>query len=208
MTTIIDIISNKDKEYEGDLKGYFKIIMEAPNVLNPYHGIRHMLHVTYMCYEACCEMREVLSGDVRNLLIAALFHDFGHTGKTGNDSEQIILAVQGFEKHCLPEDIPYKDTIIKIIQSTEYPHKNPPQDIIEQIIRDADISQTLSDVWIEHTLYDLSRELGITPRKMLEQQLEFLPSIKFYTTWGKNKFKKKIKKRIKEVKKMLKVWQE
>ena len=45
-STILNIVNNREGLYEGDLKQYFKMVFEAPNVFNPYHNFRHMLHMT------------------------------------------------------------------------------------------------------------------------------------------------------------------
>lgn len=203
--TIIDIITNRHKKYEGDLIHYFKQVIQAQNMQNPFHGIRHMLHVTYMCYQACCHLN-VGRRDMRNTLIGALMHDLGHSGHTGNDAAEIATALELFQQICLPEDIPYKNIIAGIINATQYPHQKDPANIMQCIIRDADISYTLSDTWIETTLFDLSRESGSTPKEMLEKQIQFLDSIHFYTTWGQDEFYQKIIARKIEVEKMLTVW--
>lgn len=53
-----EIIGNEENLYEGKLILYFRILFcNSTNLKNPYHNFRH----------------------TRNLLIAALFHDFDHT---------------------------------------------------------------------------------------------------------------------------------
>lgn len=143
---------------------------------------------------------------MRNTLIGALMHDLGHSGHTGNDAAEIATALELFQQICLPKDIPYKNIIAGIINATQYPHQKDPANIMQCIIRDADISYTLSDTWIETTLFDLSRESESTPKEMLEKQIEFLDSIHFYTTWGQDEFYQKIIARKIEVEKMLTVW--
>jgi len=79
---IPEIIGNDRGLYEGDLTGYFRaLIFHATNLTRPYHNLRHMLHVTWLCYQAAEFYRDRLTQrQIRNLLIAALFHDFDHPG--------------------------------------------------------------------------------------------------------------------------------
>jgi hypothetical protein len=50
---IPEIIGNDRGLYEGDLTGYFRaLIFHATNLTRPYHNLRHMLHVTWLCYQA------------------------------------------------------------------------------------------------------------------------------------------------------------
>ena len=92
--SILDIILNKDGLYEGDLIYYFRIVFKfAQNLHNPYHNMRHMLHVMWLCYQACSFYKDEMSPrDMRVLLIAAIFHDFDHLGIRGDDSKNIMRA--------------------------------------------------------------------------------------------------------------------
>ena len=48
---IPEIIGNGRGLYEGDLAGYFRVpIFHATNLTRPYHNLRHMLHVTWLCH--------------------------------------------------------------------------------------------------------------------------------------------------------------
>jgi hypothetical protein len=48
------IINNESRLYEGDLMFYFRtLFFRSNNLYNPYHNFRHMLHVLWLCHEAC-----------------------------------------------------------------------------------------------------------------------------------------------------------
>src|ERR1700747_1685621 len=48
-----EITGNDRGLYEGALTGYFRaLIFHATNLPRPYHNLRHMLHVTWLCYQA------------------------------------------------------------------------------------------------------------------------------------------------------------
>src|SRR3989338_911352 len=94
---IPQIIRNDDRLYEGNLIHYLRALVKyARNLNHPYHNLRHMLHITWLCYQACIFYGGTLTPrQMRNLLIAALFHDFDHSGLLGNDDLNLEMAVRG-----------------------------------------------------------------------------------------------------------------
>ncbi|HEY4515380.1 MAG TPA: HD domain-containing protein [Candidatus Paceibacterota bacterium] len=190
--TLPEVIVNDDALYLGDLKYYFRAIFRhARNLEHPYHNFRHLFHVFWLCYQACLFYRERLSArDMRNLLIAAMFHDFDHSGRAGNDDLNIELAIRGLKKHVAEMDMPYLDEICALIRLTEFPPTSAtePQDLLGEIMRDADMGQTFSVAWIQQVVFGLAREAGIKPIEMLARQKPFLSATKFYTEWGRMMF--------------------
>jgi hypothetical protein len=187
-----EILDNEDQLYFGDLVHYFQVIFNnAKNLGNPYHNFRHLFHTLYLAYEACVYYGDVLDKrTMRNLLIAAMFHDFDHPGRTGNDDLNIEIALRGLAKHILPEDGPYFNDIADIIRPTEFPHKisSDTLPLPAQILRDCDASQALSVAWIQQVVIGLSAEMGIPTRDLLAMQEPFLSRLTFSTTWAKEKF--------------------
>lgn len=206
---LVDVILNKEKVYLGNLSYYFKTLFnKAKNLNNPYHNFRHISHVFMYSYFASVYYKNDLSKrEIRNILIAALFHDADHFGKKVNDKLNIKNSIKFLNKYILDEDKKYIDDIVSIISATEYPHKIKDSDLnlSQKIIMDADMSQTFSDVWIQQIIFGLSKELNEEPLKLLEKQKDFIPAIKFKTDWANNLFKDKKKDRIIEVKNLLKV---
>jgi HD superfamily phosphodiesterase len=194
--SIPQIVNNSDGLYEGDLRHYFKVVFEkAQNLSNPYHNFRHIFHVVYLCYKAIHYYEgKIGKRDARALLIAAMFHDFNHRGKTGNDDLNIILALRGLWDNILEEDKPLFPLMVKLIQATEYPHKTPGEELslLAQILRDADISQAFSLAWIQQIVFGLAGEMGMPTKAILEMQGKFLASIKFQTTWAKEEYPKEV----------------
>lgn len=189
--SIADIANNVGSLYEGDLRHYVKVIFEAPNVRNGYHGFRHMTHVTWVIYEACLFYKDCLSKRrIRNALIAGLFHDYDHTGKKGPDRVNIDRAIAGLRKHILPEDLPYIDEIIAILEVTEYPHVGDSAtfSLEQRIMRDADMTQAFDKVWIGEIVFGYGGELGISPVQMLQNQLTFLDGLHFLTSFGEEMY--------------------
>lgn len=206
---ITDVIINEAGRYEGNLEKYFKILFEkATNVRAPYHNMRHTLHVVSECYDGACYYgfdKRIF----RNLLIAALFHDFNHAGQmTGNDDLEVERAIRGLRAHLFLEDDPYMECIQGYIRSTQFPHKRANNELAlaEQVLRDADMSQSLdSDDWIQQILFGLSAEMRITPKDLLATQENFLSSIEFASEWGIKKFSPLRDKRILEIRELVMV---
>jgi hypothetical protein len=187
--SIARIANNDDCLYDGALRRYFKLVFAAPNIHHGYHGLRHMLHVTWVCYEACVYYEKVGKLDNRrrrNLLIAALFHDFEHAGKPVDDSLNIRAAIEALKQFLLPEDKPFEMDIISILVVTQFPQLDFGEKLtLEQaIIRDADMSQVFGPTWIGDIVAGLGNELGKSPKEMLEQQYKFLNGLKFHSEFG------------------------
>src|SRR6266404_3629270 len=117
------ILRNDENIYQGTLVYYLRVIFtKARNLNNPYHNFRHMFHVLWLCYAACNFYREQFTRrDMRNLLIAALFHDFDHSGRSGPDQYNIDRAIAGLRMHVAPEDVPYLAVVTALIQATHFP---------------------------------------------------------------------------------------
>ncbi len=202
------LIRNDEGLYEGNLIYYFQILFNhSRNLQQPYHNFRHMTHVLWLCYSACGFYRTQFSGrEMRDLLIAAMFHDFDHGGMLGNDDLNIERAIRGFKKHAARHDLHRVEHIAALIRVTEFPHQKPSDELtlLEQIIRDADLGQTFSPVWIQQVVFGLAAEWGKTPLEVLQRQENFLRSIEFATEWGREKFPKaQIEEKIQEARELL-----
>lgn len=192
------IVLNDEYLYEGNLAHYFQVVFRhARNLDNPYHNFRHLFHMLWLAYNACKFYAHILTKrQMRNLLIASLFHDFDHSGKAGNDDLNIEIAIRGLQKHIAPEDAIYFDDICKIIRPTQYPYvvSADTLDLSAQIMRDADVSQVFSTAWIQQVIFGLAKEWGMDPIKVLEMQEPFLSKVVFTTDWAKGLFGPKVVK--------------
>jgi hypothetical protein len=190
------IVANEDRIYEGNLIAYLKVLFfEAQNLNNPYHNLRHTLHVTWLCYNAIRFYRKDLSPrHARNLLIAALFHDFDHPGHShpGRNSDwlNIEVAIAALRRHILPEDRDALPEIEALIRATEFPYKHPGSslDLAGQILRDADLSQALNPAWIQQVVFGLAEEGELYPLDVLKAQRSFLGALRFNTEWARELF--------------------
>lgn len=208
MTDLAPIIENGNLRYAGsDLIHYFRLVMRAPNFHAPYHNFRHMAHVCWEAYDGGVHMG-LDPRELRNLLIAALMHDYDHTGTKGDDSVNIERSIRALDKYALEEDRPYLLDIREYIRATRFPYDD--RDQFNQnhlILRDADQSQTFSLVWMQ-SLAGLAKELDISYESMLRGQKAYMESLKFHTLWGKNKFVPLIPMHIARVDKILSLIQE
>lgn len=205
-STLLDIINNTSGTYTGDLRYYFKVIFNAPNSTLPYHNFRHTCHVLYSTHEAIMYYGDFDLRSARSLLIAAMFHDYGHTGKPDiKDSENILLAIDGLRQHILDEDTNSLEEIITLIESTEYPHKEIQINRSMEILRDADQSQTFDTVWIQQIIFGLSQEKGTSPIELLKKQIPYIQSVEMLSDWGKETFHPKKEHFINQVEKYLEI---
>lgn len=200
---LVDIIDNKHGLYIGNLRYYFQVLLkDSTNMINPYHNIRHILHVLWQCYDGGV-YHKLGPRKMRDLLIAAIFHDFNHSGKSlGKDWEEIEVALMSLRHYILPEDRDRLIFISNIIKATQFPCVVPENEltISMRIIRDADISQNFSPAWIQQCWIGLAEEFGVDPINFLgEGNLNFLKGIKFYSVWGQEKFEEQRLKQIQEV---------
>lgn len=109
---------------------------------NPYHNNKHILFVFQKCMELFDIYRKeygLKSNDRINLGLAAIFHDFNHSGGKLKDDENINMAIDGLKRYLTEENLMEKYEDIKsIIEVTEFPHKELELNILQKIIRDAD----------------------------------------------------------------------
>jgi len=191
------IIENEENLYEGNLIYYFRVLFfRANNLFNPYHNFRHMTHVLWLCYNACQYYSHQLPPrQMRTLLIAALFHDFDHTGRPHRGEEDpdginIAIAISALRRYLASDDHARMPEIEALIEATHFPYKvdSDKLDLLGKIIRDADLAQALTPVWIQQVVIGLARESGVSPLTMLKAQSSFLTSLPFNTQWAQQLF--------------------
>lgn len=206
---LISVIDNIDKKYEADnLWYYYDLLVNSPNAYNGYHNFRHMCHVTCELYDAGCYYN-VDPETLLVMLLAGIFHDYGHTGVglPGNlDSVNINRAITHLQIDILPKHAYLIPRIKTFIEVTEFPHKAlmPNGDQLKHelllAMRDADMSQSLFDVWIQQIIFGMGSEQGKSRDEMLQGQLPFLQKyLDFHSEWGKKRYYPMREKRIDEV---------
>ncbi|MND95544.1 hypothetical protein D3C80_878020 [compost metagenome] len=156
----------------------------------PYHNTGHCIRVALRGYELMAAAGWRLHHDYARMLVAAFFHDFGHTGKRP-DSRNIEIAIAGLygadcvKEYFKPDGVAY---IADCIRCTEYNNGFPiaPKDIVQMALRDADLMESLEPNGIEYTLFNLCAELGIDDVKAaIPQQIAFMENAELFTDAGR-----------------------
>lgn len=153
---------------------YFMHYNESNNL--PYHNMYHSFCVVQTCHELATESMNfrqcdyVLCGiheppvilnhmNVRDLLTAALFHDFNHSGGLMDDKGNVRIAIDYAPKRWMT------DTVKWIIRATQYPYVivldklDTPLKYMQAIIRDADLVRFTRENSICQGIYGLYSEM-------------------------------------------------
>jgi putative nucleotidyltransferase with HDIG domain len=154
-----------------------------------YHNFTHSAEVAKVA-EEIADALGVNENDKEVLLIAAWFHDLGHTEICeGHEDIGIEMAVNFLKENNYPEsDI---DKVVSLINATRMPRN--PKNTLEEIICDADLHHLGTNNY-EHKaeLYrnELEAQKGckISETDWLKGNLEFLKKHKFFTTYAKERF--------------------
>jgi len=191
-TSLPEAIRNDGRLYQGNLVHYARVLFHhAQNLAHPYHNFRHMFHVLWLVHEACRFYRDELTPrEMRNALVAALFHDYNHSGMFGDDDLNIERAIRGLRRHVATEDLPYIEVIVELIRGTQFPNVVPSDelDLCGKILRDADLSQAFSVAWIQQVVFGLAAEWGRKPIEVLRMQEPFHRNLAFQTEWARTTF--------------------
>ena len=186
------IIRNKDEIFCGGiLAPYLKAMFTATNVNNPYHDLRHGLHVARSGYLAArYHYKDLTPREIRNVVIAAMMHDMNHSGKAkfGTDFLEIPRAIHAFEQCVMEEDRPHMDAIRTLIKVTQFPLVEMEESLSIRIIRDADMTQSFGVAWLRQIAVGLAEEWGMEPLQILKGQKAFLSGIMWKTEWGQKTF--------------------
>lgn len=190
-------------------KIYAYIVQNNRGNINPYHSNAHLFHVYRTCMILFDEYKDeynLSEKDRLELGIAALFHDYNHSGGKLKDDANIELAIEGLNLFLdNNSDIEIdRQNIIDIIRATEFPHKEMDLNFLQKIIRDADMSGGISKYWLS-VVIDLASELNMDLQTFIPIQIKFLDTVEFNTffcqeLWRlkKDMIKKKLLKIMKD----------
>ena len=79
-------------------------------------------------------------------------------------------------------------------------------DLLGKILRDADLAQVFSPVWIQQVVIGLAGERGVKPIEILRAQASFLDTLSFHTRWARQMFPQElIKAKIGEAEKLVRL---
>lgn len=165
-----------------------------PSEKAPYHGAIHEACVVVAAYEGAVFFN-IARDEMVQLLIAAAMHDFNHYGCTPRatpipDAENIKRALVGLD--LVEQQVKFDLTVARrLVASTEYPYKREPTDLLEAILRDADLTMIYTNNDLMLTLFHgLYKELKLNKPDMTYTEFangigKFYTNTKPHTVWGK-----------------------
>ncbi len=190
------------KSYQDIIKWYDMVDLYDWFVKNnqsndlPYHNLFHAQCMVENCYDGA-QYHNLPFDATRQILCAALFHDFNHSGGKEEDMENIYHAILGVQRCAIELDQPLADIpdmVIECIRCTEYPFVYESFTIEQRIIRDADLMQfrfgNWKDVLDNRLRAEMEVKIGkpITQQEMYDGNQAFWRKVHFYTDWGKHVF--------------------
>lgn len=192
----IEAIEIIDK-FEYLQKAFKYIILNNKSNDNPYHNLNHLLTVLKYCYIGSKKELITDEKELRELLLAAIFHDVNHSGGKKTDDINVSNSKKAIKEFVESQKIDVSiDAINEILDATQYPYVLDGSKLNKRqsIIRDADLMQVFEYNWIHQNIYGLSSELNMDFLDFVKPQRKFLDSVEFNTKWGK-KMKKELWKR-------------
>ncbi len=161
-------------------------ILENNIVENDYHNNEHMINVfnnAMMLFDYYKDEFGLTPYDKLILGLAALFHDFNHSGGKLKDDENIEIALSELKKYLDATNNSHLYKVVeKIIIATEFPHKDIHLGILQKIIRDADTMGGISKDWVS-IVKSLAKEYNKTLEEFIPTQIKFLDTVKFNTDY-------------------------
>ena len=199
------------------LKVVLKQSISLESAVNPYHNNLHALCVFYNAMKIIDDINEkqtVISWEQARVLgIACLFHDCGHDGGKFNlcDEDNVKIAIKKNQEYLNEYDDSKSFDAVKIlIEATEFPYKLEPFNILEEIIRDADlmmifepnlIYQMVCGIWKEYIQKGNFCELD----EVIEWCIGFYSDVNYYTNYAKRMKETKLSYSIEKLEKLINI---
>lgn len=183
---------------------FMNLASSGTHVHNPYHNLTHELQHVY--WSNACAVNSGISepSELRNLAVASMFHDHGHSGGRQPDYLNIQYATKFIPAVC--DHLLYNSTfvfaneivaknVITLIECTQFDYPDfhrKPETRAEMCMRDADLMAIYTEEG-RTLLLGLSQEvIGKAWHQMrtserneaLEKNADFLRSSVMYTEYG------------------------
>jgi hypothetical protein len=194
---------------DGEIENIFyeakTYILENNLVENDYHNNEHMINVfnnSMVLFNHYKDEYKLPPYHKLVLGLAALFHDFNHSGGKLKDSENIELALVALKEFLVTiNKSDLYDDIKNIIIATEFPHLDIDLDILQKIIRDADTMGGIIEGW-KSVVTNLASEYNKTLVEFIPSQIKFLDTVKFNTDYCNGLLKNNKEKIVEELNEM------
>jgi len=190
-TANIDAIAT---EY-GIEKYWIAVKNYNPSNNKPYHNLWHIVCVVKYCY-IIAKDEDLTGKETIALLLAAMFHDFGHFSKI--DTENVDRAKKAFsdfaymieaDKFNTPFVQGIMSLVHKNIDATKYPYVILDSELTlpQKIIRDADLLQWTEPTMVEHVFKGLAEEMEIPLHVFLPKNKQFIEGnlSSYRTNWAR-----------------------
>lgn len=199
----VDMVILKDVD-SGELFDKIHELFEQHSLQRPYHD----------WYHTCCVVEGTIQGlryslrhdllesddrqaKINSAILAAAFHDIGHTGVKDPDivniSRSIMIAHRfltdfGLDLPGGPENRLIVPFILETLQATQYPFAREPLNHYQAVLRDADLLQILEPTWFDDLYINMYQEfLEGSPQLSFDQfclnERDFIKKAKFYSAW-------------------------
>lgn len=185
---------------------------EETSHVRPYHDWYHTCCVVegtiqglrYHLRSNINELSETQQKEVNSTILAAAFHDAGHTGVKDPDIVNVSRSIMIAHHFLNSSSIHDKGTgpiavdvalMLEIMQSTQYPFKREPLNEYQAIVRDSDLLQILEPTWFDDIYCNMYQEfLEGDPALDFEvfcmNEMIFMSNAKFYSTWFREQMQK------------------
>lgn len=195
----------KKFDYLGEALSF--IINNSDSIYSPYHSLNHNLTITVFSYYIG-KSEKLKEKEMKELLIAAIFHDYNHTAGEQKDDVNIKNAKKGIKQFVDKNNIDVDlDKVYEILDATEFPYKIDEDKLSTQqkIIRDADMTQLFEPTRLQSNYLGLQKEMKIDYKKQLDNQEKFYKVLKFRTKFAKELYKKYSKEINEELEYLIKI---
>ncbi|MCG8305966.1 MAG: HD domain-containing protein [Cytophagales bacterium] len=150
-----------------------------------YHNIDHTLEVVDACVLIGSKCR-ISDKELETVVVAAWFHDTGYyLGCENHEEASVEIAQRYLAKEHVKQEV--RRQIANCILATKIPQK--PQNILEEILCDADLFHLSSEKFFEKSellLRELTyQNIKITPDAWTKKSKEFVEAHKYHTPYGK-----------------------
>jgi len=160
----------------------------------PYHNNQHLFHVARLANQLYRSGWDYNRDRERELIVAALFHDYDHSGGEWPDRLNIQRAQLNASEYLIrhPSYGISAKAVSDLIAVTEFPFQVEPTNDLERCLRDADLLYSFSEDTIPDIMDGLRSEMErstqseITVTEFAAAQERFINNMVFYTPFARN----------------------
>ena len=179
---------------------FYEVFNKSKNL--PYHNRTHVtLMLRDLAKAIACPMEKIHRDSARYVGLAAIFHDFNHSGGKTTDDNNIAYALDALHLYWYQstENSQQKLAIVKsLIEVTQFPFLREPETEDERLIRDLDLmtiyhvgskDAPFQDVGMRQIfgIWQESFEGKMSWLEFAEKNCEFLRSAVWYTEFGQDR---------------------